>query len=492
MTEELLPPDSDLFESMRSIGYSLKTAVADIVDNSISAKASRVSISFESGSNAHVSIVDNGVGMSKDELRVAMKLAGKSPKSIRDKVDLGRFGLGLKTASLSQCRKLTVLTRQKGGEISCAQWDLDFVASRGDWVLRWLEPEQYPQHFDVHNFLGFPEGTAVVWEDLDQLVDLDGTDDVTLVAKFAEVGEHLRLVFHRFMANTHRSTTSIDLNEQQLVPFDPFLQGGVGVQTKPSQKIVVSGESVTVTPYILPNQNKMTADQRRKTLFGESLERTAGFYVYRNERLLVHGTWFRLTPRTPLAKLARVQVDFPPALDSEWQLGIMTSSVQPPLALRRALSQLVPKIVGESASVAKGVSRAITGESIGIWRVRELGNGECAFEISADYPLISSFAAQLGASETKKLESILRLIESQFPVNILYSRMAADFVVNQSANEIDILQFANEFLSSLLSQGLSSDIAYAALLNVEPIVGNPQLAKQIEERREEILKGAGA
>lgn len=490
MVDELLPPDAELFESMRSIGYSLKTAIADIVDNSISAKAKSIEISFAAGKRSYVAICDDGTGMSVEDLRMAMKLAGKSPKSIRGDIDLGRFGLGLKTASLSQCRRLTVLTKQLGGNVSCAQWDLDYVAKRGDWVLRWLELPDYPELDIVEEFQGGGQGTLVIWEDLDQLLEGDAIDESTLGIKFSEVREHLSLVFHRFMAATNQMKVSVSINGQTLEPYDPFLVGSAGVQKKPVQKIKIAGHQVTVTPYILPNQNKMNAEQRKKALFGESLERTAGFYVYRNGRLLIHGTWFRLSTRTPLSKLARVQVDFPPILDSEWKLGIMKSSVQPPIALRRALSNLVPRIVGESASVAKGMSKASVLDSRGIWRVRELGDGQCSIEIDMDYPMITALSNSLSATDERKFEAVLRLIESQFPVNILFSRMTADYSVDQSTNQLETKQFAIEFVGSMLSAGISEDLAFNALLNVEPFSDNPQLAKQIQDIKEQIIKGA--
>jgi len=490
LADELLPPDSELFESMRSIGYSLKTAIADIVDNSIAAQATLISISFIAGNRPYVAISDDGTGMSRDNLRMAMKLAGKSPKSQREAIDLGRFGLGLKTASLSQCRRLTVFTKQSGGQVSCAQWDLDYVAHRGDWVLRWLDSDDFPDLEVIDKFQASKQGTLVIWEDLDQLLEVDGLDESTLGFKFSEVREHLCLIFHRFMASTSKTKVSIAINGQALEPFDPFLLGSAGVQKKPVQRIKIAGHLVIVTPYILPNQNKMSAEQRKKALFGESLERTAGFYVYRNGRLLIHGTWFRLSNRTPLSKLARVQVDFPPILDSEWKLGIMKSSVQPPLALRRALSQLVPRIVGESASVAKGISKASPVGASGIWRVRELGDGQCSIEIDMEYPMIEALANSLSTSDARKLESVLRVIESQFPVNILFSRMAADFKIDQSANQIETNQFAIEFVGSMLSAGISEDLAFKALLNVEPFSENPQLAKQILASREQIIQRA--
>jgi hypothetical protein len=136
------------------------------------------------------------------------------------------------------------------------------------------------------------------------------------------------------------------------------------------------------------------------------------------------------------------------------------------------------------------MSRASTLDSKGIWRVRELGDGQCSIEIDMDYPMIGALSNNLSAIDSRKFESVLRLIESQFPVNILFSRMSADYRVDQSTNQLETKQFAIEFVSSMLSAGVSEDLAFKALLSVEPFSDNPQLAKQIQDVKEQVIKGA--
>ena len=143
MQEINMPPFAPvLMESTRALGYSAEAAIADVLDNSISAGATRISLRFSPFDEAYFSVLDNGKGMSSDELNTAMRYGSVSPLVVRDDNDLGRFGLGLKTASLSQCRRLTVISK-KARIISARQWDLDVVCQKQDWILLSLDESEY-------------------------------------------------------------------------------------------------------------------------------------------------------------------------------------------------------------------------------------------------------------------------------------------------------------------------------------------------------------
>ena len=167
------PRASVLIESMRDIGYSLQTAVSDIIDNSIAAGAKNIEFLADTTSDLPaIGILDDGSGMSDDELLEAMRPGTRSPLEGRPDHDLGRFGLGLKTASFSQCRRLTVLTR-KAGTTSCAVWDLDTVAESDEWYV------ELPDSIADIPWVDRLErnGTLVVWQKLDRLVDPKNEDD---------------------------------------------------------------------------------------------------------------------------------------------------------------------------------------------------------------------------------------------------------------------------------------------------------------------------
>ena len=157
-----------LVESTRSIGYSFEAAVADIIDNSISASASEIRICFSSQIPQWLCIEDDGWGMTAEELETAMRYGSQSSHDVRRKDDLGRFGLGLKMASLSQCRRVTVLTK-KDGVFSAARWDLDYIIHQGDWALQFFSEEEME---DAPGYLYLKlkaAGTVVIWEQFDRL-----------------------------------------------------------------------------------------------------------------------------------------------------------------------------------------------------------------------------------------------------------------------------------------------------------------------------------
>ena len=222
-TRKAPPRAMAMLESLRGLGYSTAAALADIVDNSISARASEVSIDFQwDGSNSRVLILDDGRGMSDPELEGAMRLGDKNPLATRETHDLGRFGMGLKTASLSQCRRLTVASA-KGGEKSCLRWDLDELAAdpQSDWVLFEGPAEGSERH--LASLDGKASGTLVLWEKLDRIVTAGYTVDDYL-ALTVVVEAHLAMVFHRLLQGP-RARIKLLLNGRAVEPWDPFMSG---------------------------------------------------------------------------------------------------------------------------------------------------------------------------------------------------------------------------------------------------------------------------
>ncbi|MDO8587917.1 MAG: ATP-binding protein, partial [Armatimonadota bacterium] len=215
------PRASMLIESMRDIGYSLETAMADVVDNSITARAATIQLFADIGdSEVRIGIVDDGEGMTQQELLQAMRPGSRSPLEDRTPSDLGRFGLGLKIASFSQCRRLTVVTRH-GGATSAAIWDLEYVAEKDDWLV------QIPDDVTTIPWVDHlgERGTLVVWERLDRLIEQASSESARThcIRRIDEAREHLELVFHRFISGEPGlKKIRILLNDRPLEPFDPF------------------------------------------------------------------------------------------------------------------------------------------------------------------------------------------------------------------------------------------------------------------------------
>ena len=212
-----------LMESTRAIGYSLEAAIADIIDNSVAAKAGKVQLSFFPVGDAYVSILDNGTGMDDAQMNIAMQYGSKSPTETRDSSDLGRYGLGLKTASLSQCRVLTVISKQ-GDQVIGRRWDLDYVIKTGAWSLLILDKEDFVSVPHISDLYEQESGTLVVWQNLDRLLMGEVDYEKSLGRKMDEVRQHLELVFHRYLSGESGiKKLEILFNGVKLKAADPFL-----------------------------------------------------------------------------------------------------------------------------------------------------------------------------------------------------------------------------------------------------------------------------
>ena len=415
-------------ESMRAVGYTLETAVADIIDNSITAGGDQVDVWFTAIPEPRIAIVDNGTGMDQETLLEAMKLAGRPPSYQRQPHDLGRFGLGLKTASLSQARSLTVVTK-RGQTLRAVRWDLDRLAKTRRWSLQVLDDTEIRALPWIESLDPHESGTLVLWEKLDQLHTAPELVESQLDELMKRVRDHLGLVFHRFTGSTMPPLTkplALRINNAAVPRVDPFLRHHRGTREDPQEHINVGDATVTVQPYTLPYISKLSAADRRVALVAGSLRDSQGFYIYRAGRLVLWGTWFRIIPKDELGKLARVQVDMPNTLDHLWALDIKKSSASPPPEVRRRLAQIVDRIVGPSRRVHKYRGRQIDADEVErLWNLIE-DRGTFRYEINRDHPLVVALAELLNYPGQAALTHLLRVVESTFPVEDAYNRLGSD------------------------------------------------------------------
>lgn len=249
-----MPPFAPvLMESTRAMGYSLESAIADIIDNSIAAKASSVDIHFSPyDAVPFISILDDGEGMTKEQINEAMRYGSQSSLNVRESTDLGRFGLGLKTASLSQCRCLTVITKQ-GRRLEARRWDLDEIYKRGTWALLSLNSEEInaiPQY--QAQLKSLKSGTLVIWEKLDRMFSGAKAADKLMSRQMDYVREHLALVFHRYLSGESGiAKLVIRMNGLEISPKDPFLIGRSTV-FQADEKFIIEGHPVEVSTFCCP------------------------------------------------------------------------------------------------------------------------------------------------------------------------------------------------------------------------------------------------
>lgn len=280
-----------MIEALRGLGYTTATALADILDNSIAAGAGLVDILFSWADAAStIAVIDNGSGMDEHELDLAMRLGQKSPLDERTTQDLGRFGLGLKTASFSQCRRLTVASR-KGEAIHCLRWDLDVLAASMDDGWHLLEGPAEGSEDRLAPLSG-QGGTVVLWEHLDRIIT-PGFCEQDFLDLIDRVEQHLALVFHRFLAGPG-ARLRLTINQRAIQPCDPFLANHPATWSSPVERIGSGKHEVEVQCHVLPHRDRLEAREHDRLAGTEGWTAHQGFYVYRNQRLLVAGGWLGL------------------------------------------------------------------------------------------------------------------------------------------------------------------------------------------------------
>ncbi|MEQ8885937.1 MAG: ATP-binding protein [Balneola sp.] len=487
-----LPPKPySLIESMRDIGYSLETAIADIIDNSITANARNIHVRFSwNNANPWIAIIDDGSGMDYNELVDAMRFVSQNPLDKRHANDLGRFGLGMKTASISQCRCLTVLSK-KNYQVSCTQWDLDYLASlpNNNWSLKVIQPEDDNSNkilIDLSEkyLRNVISGTIVFWKELDRLGE--GSAKITKESQFDEainhVRKHLELVFHRFLTpKVGHKKIEIFFNENALVAFDPF---NITKSTElHSEEFLYENERITVQPYVLPHHNKVSKTEWNKFSGERGYLHEQGFYVYRNRRLIISRTWFRLIKKEELTKLLRVKVDIPNTLDHLWRIDIKKSNAFPPPRIREGLKRIINNIEFEGKRVYKQRGQQLSSDTkVPGWR-RTAKENQIFYEINKSHPLIVSFLEENAESNNHLILSILDMIESSFPRDTYFNDLATSpEIVNITAlSKIKIERLLDFFIDH--SKGIPDKGSLQKILQTDPFSVNKKVTKLIFNER---------
>jgi hypothetical protein len=419
-----LPPSAPaLLGSLRAIGYSFDSAVADIIDNSVAADARTVDLEFRVAGDMYVAIVDDGLGMSSETLERAMQHGGFGPDRERDPADLGRFGLGLKTASLSQCRRLTVASL-KDNVLSGAEWSLARVDATGRWTLGVLDDDDLGQLPHIERLRGSGHGTIVIWRELDRALGGEA-DPGDQLGKLVDASrEHLALVFHRYLKpDAGLRQLIIRINGHAIKGSDPFLSAKS--TQLPPQSIKVDRHQITFTPFILPHRSLMTKQQILDVDGQDGLRRTQGFYVYRNRRLISSGTWFRLMRQDEMTKLARVRVDIPNALDHLWHIDVKKSTATPPMQVRAGLTQVLDRIGVTSRKVITHRGWKARESVTRLWNRLETPTG-VNYQVNRDHPSVAALLSAHEPSGRAMAARLLVALEMTLPFQEIYVDIASE------------------------------------------------------------------
>ena len=482
MNEVKLIPDAPiLIESTRSIGYSFATALADIIDNSLAKNANKIDVYFNSVDNPFVMVLDNGVGMSFDELKNAMRYGSRSSLDKREKNDLGRFGLGLKTASLSQCRRLTVFTK-KNNRLAGATWDLDYIIQKKDWSLIIYDEQECKKNECCEMLNDIESGTIVLWENFDRLEESTIYFQKTFDNKIDNARQHIALVFHRYINDENpKNRIKISFNNEIVEAIDPFLQSNPATQPLSEQTIIFNEEIIKEKPFILPYVSKLTSKDKKQIGDLGDLRKNQGFYVYRNKRLIVWGTWFKLIKSNELNKLTRVRVDIPNSLDSIWNIDIKKSSAQLPDSLKDRLKKIVENAVGKSESVYKYRGRNVSSDELThVWNIID-ERGKYKYTINRDLPLYKELVDKLDSQGERYLDSFIEMLECSFPFEDIYYRMGKN-EVKVDDNDFDkAYSVALDMIEAAKEQNMDMKLFFESLKCHEYFIKHRDVLERIEE-----------
>ncbi|MCW5233415.1 ATP-binding protein [Verminephrobacter eiseniae] len=482
-----------MLESLRGLGYSTGAALADIIDNSISAGAKEIRIDFTwNGSASRITVLDDGRGMDDSELESAMRLGDKNPLDTRDTHDLGRFGMGLKTASFSQCRRLTVVSA-KDGSTSCLRWDLDELAADpdGGWLL-FEGPASGSQPF-IAGLEGKKAGTLVLWEMMDRIVTTDYTSD-NFHDLIDNVESHLAMAFHRILQEP-RAKIKLLLNGRAVVPWDPFMTGHPAKWASPIAKRPTDYGTVSVQCHVLPHRDKLTSAEFEASAGPAGWTAQQGFHVYRNERLLVAGGWLglgnsRAWNREESHRLARICLDIPNTADADWKIDIRKSTARPPISLRPWLTHLAEDTRERARHVFayRGAPAPAQG-NISIeqaWRVAHLKTG-MRYRIEETHPSVAAVLAGAGALQPL-IRSMLRVIEETVPVQRIWLDTAENKETPCTGFEGEpdaaIIEVASVLFDDLTERKqLSVEEARKTMLRAEPFQKYPALVAKLGSKK---------
>jgi hypothetical protein len=423
LEEEAIPFPDALITSSRAIGYNMKTAIADIIDNSISAKAKNIEIQWRwQEKESWIAVVDDGDGMNLNELVAAMRLGSLDPVEERNPTDLGRFGLGLKTASFSQCKSLTVLSKKDGYAPVTRTWDLDLVRELKAWKLTSWTPD-IPEFDEWRKLLEQRDsGTIILWTKLDRILGEKRAyreqDKVEFISNLSDAVDHLGLTFHKFIEQKGVQKVNLTINGTPITAFDPAINSA-GSKRRLLEKRERNEGAVEIQGMTLPYFPTLSPEEHREWR-STSWYDMQGFYVYRGKRLLVAGDWLGMFRKAESSKHARVFIELQNTEDHNWKIDVKKSMAIPPSELAQTLRQAAQEARMASEMMYGKRKETYTSGLEGyeeippLWKLGSSQGGIITPELNSNHPLIQ---LNLEKPTKAKLNYLLKVIARELPMH---------------------------------------------------------------------------
>lgn len=484
-TEEANPNPELLIKSIAEQGYSMETALADLIDNSISANATKIEILSKIETEPFVLfITDDGDGIDADSLKRCMQFPSQSVDIERDSSDLGRFGLGLKTASFSQTRCFTILSRKKGEkEYNALTWDVNYLKQIGEWRIivnskneidRLLDSYKTTSSAYLNSFDEFSPNTIIIWQGLYKFEDYGDVTQIQTILKTEiteQTTEYLSLVFHRFMER-NINPLQIRINNVRVKPFNPFPEERTDIRTlEPSH-----GETgfLKIQGFVLPNVSIKESKEGLNiwTLKNKSLMDMEGIYIYRSDRLISFGGWNKIIKKEPKLQLARLKVDIDNNSDLLFHLNVAKSQIIIPYKLKNAFYRCIINLRDEAKKEFHnyGIKTFVNNqrEDRLLLYNKMATNQGVLLVLNEDFPLLKSLKESLNKEQSADLNLILKLSVSLINTNrigdkieVINEQGIGDHSVEELVSSIEKLLKVG-YPKDLIKKNILSAIGYGA------------------------------
>jgi hypothetical protein len=420
--------------------------------------------------------------MDDNEIIQAMRPGSKHPLELRDKKDLGRFGLGLKTSSFSQTRKFALLSKRQDGEVNFWAWDCDYVNKVKSWELIKYTPYKEA----IRELRSYKSGTIVIWYEIDRLFKgNENKEDGKALSRFMEVMEivrdNLAMVFHRYL---EQNRLCISFQGRPIKSWDPYLRGEHGIQTMPDESI--QGGKVKMKGYVLPHKSKISEKVFREAGGRYGWNAHQGFYIYRNERLLVAGDWLNMYKKEEHYKLARIMIDLPNDIDETWQIDIKKSVARPPMYIREHIKAYADGVRARAVEVYRHKGKVLQRKYpslnfLPVWMEKQR-HSKRYYALNREHPVIKEFMDKYRGED---LNTLLKFIEETVPIPLITIKESEEpeshGIPFEGASHELLKNKLKELFDSLRTQGKDVDEIANILLSIEPFDKYPQYIELLKE-----------
>ena len=332
-------------------------------------------------------------------------------------------------------------------------------------------------------------GTIVLWENFDIISKSSGNVYSELMECESVTADYLSLIFHRFLNKTGKDQLTIKINNFTLKGMDPFLEHHKKTDARRPFQLPIKDKDgiermVTVQPYVLPFQKDLTSEDKKLSGGIENYRAKQGFYIYRNERLIVWGTWFG-RHRDELTKYARIKVDIPNTLDDIWGIDIKKQNAKIPSSIKQRLTRAVDEAmdIAVKKQTYRGRIKKIDDKIDYIWEIRE-NRGKTEYIINRDSLIFELIKSKVDDEVWSYIDSVLEEIENSIPFQQIYVDMAKNNV-DDSIDEERIAEIADKARILIsLTQKVSGDTREQAIdriMQSEPFSKYPDLRNKLME-----------